>query len=241
MSSTEYAAIDERLSRLRGEIADTAQRHGRDVADVHLIAVSKTRSLAEVRAALSAGQSDFGENTIQDSMRKIPELEDTDACWHFIGHLQSNKCRQLAEHFDWLHSVDSTRLLTRLQQSLAQLQREPLDCLLQVNFSGEASKSGLAPGDVERVITDTLDADLDKIRLRGLMTIGVADDMDVTRRVFSECRELQMSVQSGMGLADFDQLSMGMSGDYLAAIAEGATMVRVGTAIFGPRGTSMKV
>ena len=229
------AQIAERLHRLQEEIAGIAARHDREPSSVRLIAVSKTRSIDEVAAALGEGQIDFGENTMQDALSKIPEFESTEASWHFIGHLQSNKTNKLAGRFDWIHSIDSFKLLQRLQHSLEVVDAASLQCLLQVNLSGEESKSGLAPAQVPALMEQVQQAGLDRIALRGLMTIGVADDDSGTANVFAECRELAERIRQDAGLTGFDQLSMGMSGDYALAIAEGATMIRLGTAIFGAR------
>lgn len=232
MSGSAQTDIASRLSRLRQEIAQTATEHHRDPSAIRLIAVSKTRSLQEVEQAVAAGHQDFGENTVQDAMTKIPSL--TSASWHFIGHLQSNKCKQVAGQFDWIHSIDSSALLDKLQAAL-ELRDARIACLLQVNLSGEASKHGLAATEVLPLIEASLEKAHDRISLRGLMTIGVAKDIDSTRAVFASCRGLLHDVQDRTGLRDFDQLSMGMSGDYREAIAEGATMLRLGTAIFGAR------
>jgi len=233
------APIEDNLQHVRDDISAIAERHGRDASAVKLIAVSKTRSLEEVRHAISAGQMDFGENTVQDALTKIPHVAPGDACWHFIGHLQSNKCNQFAGHFQWLHSVDSLRLLNKLDAAVSKSGADPLNCLLQVNLSQEASKSGLHVDDVVPLVEQVQHAGLESIRLRGLMTIGVAADLEATRRCFAACRKLAEQVRGESGMPGFDQLSMGMSGDYAEAIAEGATMIRIGTAIFGARDYSL--
>lgn len=227
--------ISQRLQTLREQIAGLAQKHGRASDSVRLIAVSKTRTVQEVEQAVAAGQADFGENTVQDAMRKIPGLQEQGLQWHFIGHLQSKKARHIPGHFQWLHSVDSLKLANRLEQALQQADAPPtLNALIQVNVSGETGKSGLMPAQLDSFIEQLL-TDCSRIHWRGLMTIGVKDDREATRRAFAELRELQQRIQQHFNLPQFDQLSMGMSGDYADAIAEGATMVRIGTAIFGPR------
>lgn len=235
MNASQHVDIAARLSRLQQEIADTAVAHHRDPADIRLIAVSKTRSLQEVERAVAVGQVDYGENTVQDAMTKIPSLDS--ACWHFIGHLQSNKCKQVAGQFDWIHSIDSLKLMDRLNASLLEHDAH-IECLFQVNLSGEDSKYGVSETELIPLIEAALESGYDRIRMRGLMTIGVADDLNRTRDVFAACRVLAQEVREATGLNDFDQLSMGMSGDYREAIAEGATMLRLGTVIFGARNYS---
>ena len=224
------------LSRVQQEIHRCAEKAGRDAKKIRLIAVSKTRSLDEVKAVSSAGHKLFGENTIQDAMTKIPLLNDKDVEWHFIGHLQSKKAGRLAGYFQWIHSVDSIKLAKKLSSAMMNhAKNSELNCLIQVNVSGEASKFGLLPAEVKPFIQDILKLQLPCLSWRGLMTIGVKGDEQQTRTAFVQLRELQQSCKADFGLDDFDQLSMGMSNDYCLAIEEGATMVRVGTSIFGQR------
>jgi len=228
--------IRDNLAAVQRHINEAAARSGRVPDEIKLIAVSKTRSLDEVKRAIDAGQTDFGENTIQDALTKIPQLESTSSTWHFIGHLQSKKARRIPGNFNWVHSVDSLKLAQKLSNAMASTaENASINCLVQVNVSGEDSKSGLTKTEVLPFIDGLLQLELPCISWRGLMTIGVQGDENQTRAAFSELRQLLEQCQHEFGLADFDQLSMGMSNDYPVAIEEGSTMVRVGTAIFGER------
>lgn len=229
-------AIAANLKRVRRRIHDIASGAGRAPHDIELIAVSKTRSLAEVLQAVAAGQRVFGENTVQDAMSKIPAVHEPDVRWHFIGHLQSKKARQVPGHFHWVHSVDSLKLAHRLSAAMLESsQSARLECLIQVNVAGESNKSGLQPGNLRSFLDELLQLQLPGLNWRGLMTIGVQGDKAQTRQAFSQLRELQQRCRDEFALPAFDQLSMGMSDDYAIAIEEGSTMVRVGTAIFGQR------
>lgn len=231
------------MSRVADNIKSTRQRiqqlsidAGRGANDVCLIAVSKTRSLNEVEQAIVAEQIVFGENTVQDALTKIPLVDAPNIEWHFIGHLQSKKSKHIAEHFQWIHTIDSLKLAQKL--SAAMQQHNPnkvLNCLLQVNVSGEESKSGLASDQVITFLAEMIGLNLPNLAWRGLMTIGVKADEIETRKAFSDLRKLRDQCQQKFNLENFDQLSMGMSGDYGLAIEEGATMVRVGTELFGER------
>jgi pyridoxal phosphate enzyme (YggS family) len=228
--------IAENLSRVQKKIQQCAESAGRDSNSIQLIAVSKTRTLDEVKTALMAGQKCFGENTIQDAMSKIPYLHETDLEWHFIGHLQSKKAGKIPGYFQWIHSIDSIKLAEKLSSAMStHTNTSFLNCLIQVNVSGEDSKFGLPPSEVKPFIENLLDLNLPCLNWRGLMTIGVKGDESQTRAAFSRLRALQQSCQEDFALESFDQLSMGMSNDYCLAIEEGATMVRVGTSIFGQR------
>ena len=227
------ATIASRLQQVRLRIERACAAAGRTAGGVTLLAVSKSCPAGRLREAHAAGQSAFGENYVQEALAKIELLADLRpaAEWHLIGPLQSNKTRAVAERFDWVHSVDRLKLAERLSA-----QRPPhLDALqvcLQVNVSGEASKSGLAPAEVPDVARAV--ARLPGLRLRGLMAIPEpTGDLAAQRAPHRALRELLHALQRD-GLA-LDTLSMGMSADLEAAIAEGATMVRVGTAIFGAR------
>ena len=200
------------------------------------MAVSKTRSLDEVKQAIEAGQTVFGENTVQDALSKIPFLREKDAEWHFIGHLQSKKTNQIPGNFDWIHSVDSLKLARKLSNAMTKSTASSnLNCLIQVNVSGEKSKSGINSAEVLPFIDELLKLELPCLNWRGLMTIGVQGDDSQTRAAFRRLKQLLFQCQQEFGLRHFDQLSMGMSNDYPTAIEEGSTMVRVGTAIFGHR------
>lgn len=228
--------LAENLSKVQQKIKQCAESAGRDLNEVCLIAVSKTRSLDEVKAIASLGQSAFAENTVQDAMTKIPHLSNTDLEWHFIGHLQSKKAGKLPGYFQWIHSVDSIKLAQKLSNAMQNNSKNArLNCLIQVNVSDEDSKSGLQPGDVKPFLQDVIYQALPCLVWRGLMTIGVQGDEQQTRDAFAQLRKLQQSCKAEFGLPEFDQLSMGMSGDYCLAIEEGATLVRVGTSIFGQR------
>jgi hypothetical protein len=223
--------IENRLQAVKSRIAAAARRAARDPRDIVLVAVSKSFPAADIRAAHAAGQRDFGENQVQEALGKLAELGGRDLVWHFIGPLQSNKTRPVAERFDWVHSIDRLRIAERLAaQRPAAL--PPLQVCVQVNVSGEASKSGVAPDEAPALARAV--AGLPRLRLRGLMTIPEpTSDTALQRRRFTALRELQQQlVQEGLAL---DTLSMGMSDDLEAAVAAGATMVRVGSAIFGPR------
>ena len=224
------STIADRLERVWSRISQAANAAGRDPACIRLLAVSKTQPVAKLEAALAAGQTVFGESYLQDALPKI-EAIGTRAEWHFIGPIQSNKSRQIAAHFDWVHSVDRIKIAQRLSE---QRPRElpPLNVCLQVNISAEATKAGAPPADI-RALAEAINK-LPHLRLRGLMAIP-AREQDPTRQrqSFHELRRLfeQLNTE-GFNL---DTLSMGMSSDMEAAIAEGATLVRIGTAIFGPR------
>jgi pyridoxal phosphate enzyme (YggS family) len=200
---------------------------------VQLLAVTKTRPPQDVREAFAAGQRDFGENYVQEALAKIAALADLrpELRWHLIGPLQSNKSREVAEQFDWVHSVDRIKLARRLSEQRP-ADRPPLQVCLQVNISGEDSKSGVAPGELRALAHEV--AALPRLKLRGLMAIPeVAGDLEAQRAPHRALREL-FAALNAEGLA-LDTLSMGMSGDLEAAVAEGATWVRIGTALFGDR------
>jgi pyridoxal phosphate enzyme (YggS family) len=228
--------IRKNLAAVKQHIKEVAVRSGRTADEITLVAVSKTRSLDEVRLAIEAGQKDFGENTVQDALSKIPELKTTSSIWHFIGHLQSKKARQIPGNFHWVHSIDSLKLAQKLSNAMTNAgESSHINCLLQVNVADEASKSGLNRTEVVPFMDKLLQLELPCISWRGLMTIGVQGDDARTRTAFSELRIKLDECQREFGLENFDQLSMGMSNDYPIAIEEGSTMVRVGTAIFGER------
>ncbi|MFP4889758.1 YggS family pyridoxal phosphate-dependent enzyme [Paraburkholderia sp. EG304] len=221
------------LADVHERIAWAAQAAGRDAQSVMLLAVSKTFPADAVRAAHAAGQRAFGENYVQEALDKIQTLADLRASleWHFIGPLQSNKTRPVAEHFDWVHSVDRLKIAQRLSEQRPD-NLPPLNVCLQVNVSGEASKSGVAPDEAAAIAHQI--AALPKLKLRGLMSIPEpAGDLDAQRAPHRQLRELFERLRND-GL-ELDTLSMGMSADLEAAVLEGATIVRVGTAIFGAR------
>jgi pyridoxal phosphate enzyme (YggS family) len=225
------STIESNLQVVRARIATAARAAGREPGDIALLAVSKTCAAGEVRAAHAAGQREFGESYVQEATEKIAALSDLPLVWHFIGPIQSNKTRAIAEHFDWVHSVAREKIAQRLAEARP-AERGPLDLCLQVNVSGEKSKSGVAPEAV-RQLAEAVRA-LPRLRLRGLMAIPEpGNDMLLQRRRFASVRVLLEQLNAaGFGL---DTLSIGMSQDLEAAVMEGATIVRVGTAIFGER------
>lgn len=222
------STIADNILALAARIGNAAKAAGRDPSTVRLLAVSKTKPAGAVREAYAAGVRDVGENYLQEALAKQQELSDLALIWHFIGPIQSNKTRAIAEHFDWVHSVDRLKIAQRLgEQRPAGL--APLNVCLQVNVSGEASKSGCEPADLPALAHAV--CALPGLRLRGLMAIPQpTDDRASQEAAFARLRELQES----LGL-DLDTLSMGMSHDLEAAIAQGATWVRIGTALFGAR------
>ena len=219
------------LQLVRDRITDAAVRYGRKPEDIRLIAVSKTRPAGDLREAFNAGQCAFGESYLQEALDKQQALADLPIEWHFIGRIQSNKTRDIAAHFSWVHSVSDLRHARRLSDQRPE-SLPPLNVCLQVNISGERSKGGITPRDLPPLAKAV--AGLPRLRLRGLMAVPAPSDAAQTQRLpFRQLRELLHQL-IGQGL-ELDTLSMGMSHDLEAAIAEGATLVRVGTAIFGPR------
>lgn len=222
------STIAENISTLAERIHNAAQAAQRDPASIGLLAVSKTKPASDLREAYAAGLRDFGENYLQEALGKQTELSDLPLIWHFIGPIQSNKTRAIAEHFDWVHSVDRLKIAQRLsEQRPAEL--PPLNICIQVNVSGEASKSGCTPQDLPALAQAI--SDLPHLRLRGLMAIPEpTEDSDEQNAAFAAVRSLQDQLNLPL-----DTLSMGMSHDLEAAISQGATWVRIGTALFGAR------
>jgi hypothetical protein len=203
----------------------------READSIRLLAVSKKQRVSSVIEAAMAGQRDFGENFVQEGLKKIAAVGRDDLCWHFIGHLQSNKTQAVADHFDWVHTVDRFKTAERLSSQRPKRMRD-LNICLQVNIDVEPDKSGVAVIDVLALARKV--AALPRIQLRGLMCLPkVRSGVDAQREPFAHLRELSDTLLSD-GIA-IDTLSMGMSGDYQAAILEGSTIVRIGTAVFGPR------
>ena len=225
------ASIAENLAQVHAQIQAACQAAGRPDSSVRLLAVSKTWGADAVRAAHAAGQTAFGDNYIQEAVDKITALHDLPLEWHCIGPIQSNKTRLVAEHFDWVHSIDRLKIAQRLsEQRPAHL--PPLQVCIQVNVDGGATKSGVAPQDLPALAQAVVA--LPRLQLRGLMTIPeAAESPEAARAVHRRARQLLEALQA-QGLA-LDTLSMGMSADMEAAILEGSTLVRVGTAIFGKR------
>jgi pyridoxal phosphate enzyme (YggS family) len=216
---------------VRRRIESAARAAGRPAESVRWVAVSKTFPPEAVREAAQAGQRDFGENYVQEGIEKIRELRPLGLTWHYIGPIQSNKTRAIAEHFDWVHSIEREKIAARLSEARGPGRTE-LQVCIQVNVSGEATKSGVAPGEVVQLAKRV--AGLPRLRLRGLMAVPEATpDEGLQRERFAQLRELRDRLnREGFAM---DTLSMGMSADLEAAIAEGATLLRVGTAIFGER------
>ncbi len=222
------STIAENIAKVGERIRAAAQASGRDLDHIGLLAVSKTKPAAAVREAYAAGIRDFGENYLQEALEKQAELSELPLIWHFIGPIQSNKTKPIAEHFAWVHSVDRLKIAQRLSEQRP-TDLPPLNICLQVNVSAEDSKSGCAPAELAALAKAV--SQLPNLRLRGLMAIPEpTDDVAAQRAAFARLRELR----DGLPLP-LDTLSMGMSHDLDAAIAEGATWVRIGTALFGAR------
>jgi len=216
------------IARVEARIRAAALAVQRDVTSIHLLAVSKTKPAGALREAHAAGIRDFGENYLQEARAKQLELADLPLCWHFIGPIQSNKTRDIAEHFAWVHSVDRLKIAQRLSEQRP-VNLPPLNICIQVNVSGEASKSGCTPADLP-ALAAAISA-LPRLKLRGLMAIPEpTEDRAEQDAAFATVRTLQESLNMGL-----DTLSMGMSHDLESAIAQGATWVRIGTALFGAR------
>lgn len=225
------ASIAENIQRLRDRVRELEGQYQRESGSVKLLAVSKTHPVEKIHQAMSAGQQDFGENYLQEALDKIHSLGGERITWHFIGPLQSNKTRDIAEHFDWVHSVDRLKIARRLSEQRPDA-LPPLNVCVQVNISGESSKSGIAPDECEAFCEAV--ADLPRLKLRGLMAIPApTEGLEQQRAVYRPLAETMQ--QLARQHESLDTLSIGMSDDHEAAIAEGGTMIRLGTAIFGPR------
>ncbi|MEK9665828.1 MAG: YggS family pyridoxal phosphate-dependent enzyme [Deltaproteobacteria bacterium] len=233
-------SLKERLTELSTELAELATQAGRSPEEIKLIAVSKTHPSELIAEAFQAGQVRFGENRVQEASEKIEKLQNPGIEWHLIGHLQKNKARFCPGRFDWIHSVDSQELLELLEKQCA-LQSQPIQILLQANLSQEDSKSGVSDYDnLCRLLEKTQGCQW--LRCRGLMTMAAAtDDANKIRKTFSQLRTWLEKLRNEFTLTTFTELSMGMSSDYRIAIAEGATMVRLGTALFGERNKPLTV
>ena len=222
------STIADNIGQVRQRIRAAADAVQRDANSIHLLAVSKTKPAQAVREAYAAGMCDFGENYLQEALGKQAELTDLPLSWHFIGPIQSNKTRAIAENFAWVHSVDRLKIAQRLSEQRP-TDLPPLNICIQVNVSGEASKSGCTPADLP-ALAEAIQA-LPRLKLRGLMAIPEpTDDRAQQDAAFAAVRDLQASLDLGL-----DTLSMGMSHDLESAIAQGATWVRIGTALFGAR------
>jgi len=225
----------ERIAEVRARLTAAAHRSKRPVEEITLVAVSKTHPAAAVREAITAGLDNFGENRVQEAETKIPDVGRTAARWHLIGHLQSNKARRAVELFDCIHSLDSPDLAQRLNRLCEELERQELPVLIQVDLGHETTKTGVAEKDVGELVA--VIRDCPRLRLTGLMTLPpFFDEAERVRPYFSRLRELRDELKANRAFGDHPgELSMGMTHDFEIAIEEGATMVRVGTAIFGQR------
>jgi pyridoxal phosphate enzyme (YggS family) len=223
--------LPENIRRVQERIDLSTRQCGRGVDSVTLLAVAKSQPAEIVRAAAGAGLKEFGESYVQEALGKIAAVADLGLTWHFVGNIQTNKTRQIAENFAWVHSIDRLKIAQRLAAQRP-FHAPPLNVCLQVNLAAEASKGGVAAVDAPALAAAV--AALPRLKLRGLMSIPEPDaDPERQRRAFRQLRELLESLNAdGAGL---DTLSMGMSADFEAAIAEGATIVRIGTALFGAR------
>ncbi len=223
--------IAESLSCVREQISRFEGQYGRNPGSVSLIAVSKTRPTSDILEAYKQGQRDFGENYLQEALEKIRELENREVIWHFIGPVQSNKTHAVAGHFHWVHSIDRAKTARRLSDARPE-HLPPLNTCLQVNISHEVTKAGVPPGELAGLIDECMS--LPRLKLRGLMALPAPGlDFEQQRDAFRRVRELL--TKHAAKLSGFDTLSIGTTQDMEAAIAEGATFVRVGTAIFGER------
>ena len=225
--------LSQNLLQVRTELEAFCQRYERNPAEVNLLAVSKTKPMEMITAMAALGQRDFGENYLQEAQGKVDELTSLGLCWHFIGAIQSNKTRAIAERFDWVHTVASAKVARRLSDQRPE-GRVPINVCLQVNIDEDPNKAGLSVDQTAELIKPI--SSLPNLRLRGLMTMpAISASLEDQRKPFSRLRQLQQQLAEDFELPEFDQLSMGMSGDLEAAIAEGATWVRIGTALFGAR------
>jgi pyridoxal phosphate enzyme (YggS family) len=223
--------IEKNLNLVRQQIIQSARQFGRDAEKITLLAVSKRKPAQDIADAFACGQRDFGENYLQEAQQKMSELAHLDICWHFIGAIQSNKTKALAAGFHWVHCIERLKIAKRLSEQRP-ADMPPLNLCIQVNIDDEPSKAGIALKDVPELASEI--SGLPRVRLRGLMTIPAPqEDFESQRRSFRALADM-LSELNQRGL-DCDTLSMGMSHDMSAAIAEGATLVRIGTAIFGER------
>ncbi len=223
--------VTENFRKIQDLLAKAATEADRKAEEIRLLAVSKKKPVAAVLEAASAGQREFGENFVQEGLKKMDEVGRDDLIWHFIGHLQANKTKPVAERFHWVHTVDRLKIAERLSRQRPHYAAD-LNVSIQVNIDDEAAKAGVAPADVPELAHAV--AELPGLRLRGLMCLpAVRQAFTEQRQPFAEMRNLKSSLEeSGISL---DTLSMGMTADYRAAIHEGATLVRIGTALFGTR------
>ena len=223
--------VRDRLVETRNRIASAAMRYGRDPDSVRLIAVSKSQPAAAIRTLAELGQREFGENYVQEALPKLAELGELGLTWHFIGQLQTNKTRAVAEHFHWVHTLDRERIAVRLSEQRSP-HAAPLNICIQVRLADEPGKGGISKTELAPLARRVVE--LPRLQLRGLMCIPPPrEDFEAQRQLFAELADCAQELR-GQGIP-LDTLSMGMSGDLEAAVAAGATCVRIGTAIFGER------
>jgi pyridoxal phosphate enzyme (YggS family) len=223
--------ISRNLTTLRGQIVDACERYDRDADDITIVAVTKTQPAAVIRTAVAAGIHEIGESRLQEAEPKITEVGPI-ARFHMVGHLQTNKAKRAVQLFDVIQSVDSFKLAWEINRQAGFIDRR-IECYIEINCSGESQKYGVAPDNCLDLVSQV--HALDNIRLTGLMTIGpLTQDQEAIRRAFRLCREHYLKAKDMVG-DEFDTLSMGMTDDFPLAIAEGSTMIRIGTALFGPR------
>ena len=226
--------ISENIRQIQLRLDSYVLQYHRQRKELRLLAVSKGHAAAALRQAYACGLHEFGESYVQEAVTKIQALSDLAITWHFIGAIQSNKTRDIALHFDWVHSIDRLKIAQRLSEQRP-ADKPPLQVCLQINISNEAGKSGIALGELQQLATAV--AKLPGLQLRGLMALPQAsDDLNEQRQAFRQMHHAFMKLRS-LGFM-LDTLSMGMSGDMEAAIAEGSTLLRIGTAIFGERPTT---
>lgn len=223
--------VTENFREIQDLLAKAASDAGRSADQIRLLAVSKKKSLGAILEVAEAGQRDFGENFVQEGLEKIRKAAREDLIWHFIGHLQSNKTRAIAEHFQWVHTVDRLKIARRLSEQRP-FYAGDLNICIEVNIDDEAQKSGVTKAEAHDLAAGI--AELPRLKLRGLMCLpAIRESFDEQRKPFAALRAVYESLQAEGH--ELDTLSMGMSADYAAAIYEGATMVRIGTALFGAR------
>lgn len=228
--------IHEQIQMVHHAIKVACDSSGRGNGSVRVLAVSKTRSSAEIRLAYDSGIENFGENYVQEAVQKIHELRDLPLTWHYIGGIQSNKTKDLARYFQWVHSIDRANIASRLNAARAEFRpNNPLNVCLQLNLDEEVQKSGVSARDVEELLRHT--KQLTHLRVRGFMTIPKPNsDSSFIQEGFRQAAEL-FRKHRDIGDDNWDTLSMGMSNDFAIAVAEGATLLRLGTVLFGPRGS----
>lgn len=225
--------IEQRINRVVDKVCTTARRVGRDPAQIKILAVSKQKSVADIRALVTQGFRDFGESYVVEALPKLDSLASVGCTWHYVGVVQSNKTKRLAQHFDWVQSIDRVYIGKRLADARGEFSTTALNVCVQVNIDEEPTKAGVSVDQVPELVAEL--QEFPQLQVRGLMAIPNPDaHHETTRNSFRQMRELFEELQAHTS-THWDTLSMGMSGDYVIAIEEGATMIRIGTALFGPR------